>query len=542
PGLIIGNEIKAGKNQYGKAHELVWQNGDINLIGKQLSATVEDGMKRRLNRQAFTSPIQNSDTIGKCLTYLPMPEGSSGIGSVQLGLFDLAAVQNSNRASAYLNNLDNTIVDKQSVRILNLIKTGDKPEHEAIVMLAAKSLSFKQYVYKLYSNVAEIQFPANWMNASTFHNELKKLPERLQEFNHRFYNEGETGFHISIKQDKDADLIKEPNPYHKEGTLIIHNSRVGFLSYAAGNDIYPAFTPSLHDKKDLSFYEQYTSVRDAYLLLYDKELVENVEHPELRKHLNDSYDALVRGYGILNAPTNRQRVLKDEAFGLVMLSSLERKEGEQFLKADILTQSFIQKQEVFRTDDPTEALARSLNEKGLVDIDYIAAAIGTTEAEAVQALSNHIYLNPINNQWETADKFLSGNVVVKLQGVRGESEKKPGSVQLKRSLEALQKVQPERIPFELLDFNLGERWIPLDYYNQFASGLFELPAEVNYFSSVDSFKVKTNGINAKTNQEYAVTTKSGKTTYGHTLLEHALENTTPFYTYEVDLGDRKVRV
>ncbi|MDQ3844180.1 MAG: DEAD/DEAH box helicase family protein, partial [Bacteroidota bacterium] len=277
-------------------------------------------------------------------------------------------------------------------------------------------------------------------------------------------------------------------------------------------------------------------------LLYDKELVENVEHPELRKHLNDLYDALVRGYGILNAPANRQRVLKDEAFGLVMLSSLERKEGEQFLKADILTQSFIQKQEVFRTDDPTEALARSLNEKGLVDIDYIAAAIGTTEAEAVQALGNHIYLNPVNNQWETADKFLSGNVVVKLQGVRGESEKRPDSVQLKRSLEALQKVQPERIPFELLDFNLGERWIPLDYYNQFASSLFELPAEVNYFSSVDSFKVKTNGINAKMNQEYAVTTKSGKTTYGHTLLEHALENTTPFYTYEVDLGDRKVRV
>ncbi|MBD0293652.1 MAG: N-6 DNA methylase, partial [Flavisolibacter sp.] len=59
PELIIGNEIKAGKNQYGKAHEVVWQNGDINLIGKQLSATVEDGIKRRLNRQAFTSPIQN---------------------------------------------------------------------------------------------------------------------------------------------------------------------------------------------------------------------------------------------------------------------------------------------------------------------------------------------------------------------------------------------------------------------------------------------------------------------------------------------------
>lgn len=67
-------------------------------------------------------------------------------------------------------------------------------------------------------------------------------------------------------------------------------------------------------------------------------------------------------------------------------------------------------------------------------------------------------------------------------------------------------------------------------------------AEVSYFSSVDTFKVKTATTNAKTNQEYAVTTKAGKTSYGHTLLEHALENTTPFYTYEVEVGDRTVRV
>jgi len=39
-----------------------------------------------------------------------------------------------------------------------------------------------------------------------------------------------------------------------------------------------------------------------------------------------------------------------------------------------------------------------------------------------------------------------------------------------------------------------------------------------------------------------VTTKSGKTSYGNTLLEHALENTTPFYTYEVDLGNKTIRV
>ncbi|HEY8661269.1 MAG TPA: DNA methylase, partial [Hanamia sp.] len=256
----------------------------------------------------------------------------------------------------------------------------------------------------------------------------------------------------------------------------------------------------------------------------------------------ESYNALVKGYGILNSPNNRQKILKDEAFGFIVLASLERKDGNQYFKADILTQSLIQKQEAFHTVNPIEALAKNLNDKGVVDIEFIAAATDSTEPETINALGNHIYLNPANNSWETADQLLSGNVVIKLNIAKEEAEKAPDNIQLQRSLQALEKIQPEKIPFELLDFNLGERWIPQDYYNRFSSHLFELNTAVNYFPSLDTFKVKTSSSNAKTNQEYAVTTKSGKTTYGHTMLEHALENTTPFYTYEVDLGDRTIRV
>ena len=277
-------------------------------------------------------------------------------------------------------------------------------------------------------------------------------------------------------------------------------------------------------------------------MLADKEATEKVEYSDVRKQLNESYDALVKGYGILNTSTNRQRILKDEAFGFLILASLERKDAEQYLKADILTQSLIQRQESFHTDNPVEALARSLNDKGFVDMEFIAAATGSTEPDAIQALGNHIYLNPANERWETADQLLSGNVIIKLNIAKQEVEQHPGNTQFQRSLEALEKIQPEKIPYELLDFNLGERWIPKDYYNRFATSLFELNTEVNYFSSLDTFKVKIESSNAKTKQEYAVTTKSGSTTYSHTILENALENTTPFYTYEIDLGDKKIRV
>ncbi|MFM9910209.1 MAG: Eco57I restriction-modification methylase domain-containing protein, partial [Chitinophagaceae bacterium] len=543
PEIILGNQIKSGKDQYGKAHETIWQTGDINLIAPQLAETISKGIDERFNRVAFTLSVAKEEMLkGKQLTYTPMPENKPDSSSVQLGLFDISPAANINRAMAYINNLDITVVDKKTARIANIIRASDKPEHETFVLLTAKSIAFKQYAYKLFSNVEEIQFPANWMSASAIQNELANLSVQLKEYNHQFYNEGEGLFHISLNDSDKLGVLNNLNPYHKEATLLVHNNRVGFVSFLASGDKNAVFLPSLHDKKDIGFYQQYTSVRDMYLSLVDKESTKSIEQTELRKELNEAYDALIKGYGLLNSSVNRQRILKDEAFGLMMLSSLERKEGEQFVKADVLTQTLIQKQEVFTTDNPSEALAKSLNDKGFVDIEFIAAATDNTEAETIQNLGNHIYINPANNEWETTDQLLSGNVVSKLSIASEAVEKNPDNFQLQRSLTALEKIQPEKIPFELLDFNLGERWIPQDYYNRFASHLFELNTEVNYFPSLDTFKVKVSGGNAKTNQEYAVTTKTGSTTYGNVILEHALENTSPFYTYEIQKGDKKIRL
>jgi N12 class adenine-specific DNA methylase len=543
PEIILGNQIKPGQNQYGKAHETIWQTGDINLIAPALSKTISEGFDKRYNAENFKQVIKPIEKPkGKQLTYTAMPENKPDNSSVQLGLFDTGYSNTINRAAAYINPADATVVDKKTARILNIIRTKDKPEHELIVLMTAKSTAFKQYVYKLYSNAEELQFSANWMNAALLQHELAGITNTLKKHERQFYNDGEAVFHISLGDDDKLETLNNFNPLHKEGTLIVHNSRVGFVSYMASDDGKPVFMPSLHDKKDLGFYQQYTVIRDMYLALSEKENTGTAADENVRKDLNEAYEALIKGFGLLNSPANRQRILKDEAFGLTILSSLERKEGEQFVKADILIQSLLPKQEVYTTDNPLEALAKSLNDKGKVDIEFIAAATDSSEPETIAALGNHIYINPANNEWETADQFLSGNVVSKLRLVSEAAEKNPDNLRILKSLNALQKVQPEKIPFELLDFNLGERWIPESYYNSFASHLFEMHTDVSYFPSVDSFKVKPISSNAKTNQEYAVITKSGKTTYGALLLEHALENTTPFYTYEVDLGDKTIRV
>src|SRR5690606_1866252 len=138
---------------------------------------------------------------------------------------------------------------------------------------------------------------------------------------------------------------------------------------------------------------------------------------------------------------------------------------------------------------------------------------GQEETALITALDKRIYFHPIQNTWETADAFLSGNVVEKLDAVAKLAAQQPDNAYIAQSHEALTAAQPEKIPFELLDFNLGERWIPVSYYNGYLQSVFELESTVSYFSSVDTFKVDFKGSNAKTWQEYAINPKSGRNMY-----------------------------
>jgi N12 class adenine-specific DNA methylase len=543
PGIKIGDEIKAGTNQYGKAHEVIWQHGAIDGIGDKLHGNVAEGFKKFFKKEKFGVEIKEVMKAGKKhLTCLPVPENNSRHSSLQLGLFDLASAVEMNQAGRYLNNLDERKVKKSSARIINIVKSQEYPDHESIVMLAAKALATNQYVYKLHSNVAEITFSASWIEAFELQENLESLSAQLQNYDQHFYNVGELSYHISTSAKKDVNEIDNLNPMYKEGTMIIDHNRIGFVSFKTVDSGKAVFIEGVYNKKDIGFYHEYILLRDNYLLLTKNEFENKEDKKRLIGELNELYDQFRKNFGALNLRGNHQKILKDEAFGFMILASLEIQEGEHFIKSDVFNKSGIENDEPFLTDDPMEALARSLNNKGLVDIAFMSQATGKTASEVIESLGEHIYLNPANGKWETSDQYLSGNVVSKLSIALSKAVADPKNEQFQRSVDALKKIQPENIPFELLDFNLGERWIPQKYYIRFATDLFEVPVEVNYFRALDTFKVKTRGSNIKTNREFAVTTKSGRTTYGHSLLEHALENTSPFFTYEVELGDKKMRV
>ncbi|MET6998677.1 helicase-related protein [Chitinophaga defluvii] len=545
PDSIVGNNIKPGKNQYGRATEVIWQDGDISHIKDALYASLVHQFNIRFNNERYNQAqavqLGSPETAKQQLTYLPMPESKAANVSVQLGLFDTAPVETINRAIDYINPLDETVVQKNSARIIGTIRTTDNPGHENVVLLTARQHKSSRFLYKLYSNVKEVNhLSANWMNAGLLAHELTGIHNYLQQFNHAFRFEGDRTLENFFRFDQRAQPFTELKAFYKEGTLIVHMGQVGRIGNPDAAFKQADFQPiGLQASRD--FYQKYIALRDGYLELSAKEVSgSKIERTE-RDELNARYGEFVSQYGVLNSPDNRRRILKDTAFGMATLASLERREGERFVKADILTDAIVQHREKFRTEDPLEALAHSLNDTGKVDMAFIMAAMGTDEREAIQRLGNHVYLDPANDIWETADRYLSGNVVEKLRQAEQVLEQNPDNPQYQRSFEAIGHVQPERIPFDLLDFNLGERWIPLSFYQRFASGLFEQPTDINYFPSLDAFKVST-GMNMKIVREFAVTPKSGRTTYGYTLLEHALENTTPFFTYEVKMGDKTLRM
>jgi N12 class adenine-specific DNA methylase len=543
PEMIIGDEVRPDKNQYGQAHESVWQHGEITAIGSKLRETLAMGFSARLNKTRYQTAQDIKEAVslsaGKKLTYLPMPEGEQKSIPVQLGLFDTAPVETINRAMTYIRPPDETVVRKETARIITTIRTTDNPGHDAVVLLTARGYKPGNFLYKLYSNVKEIdRLPVGWMDARLLGYELKGLSDKLKEFDHSFRKEGDrtlSGF-FSFER-KGTEPFESLKAYYREGTLVIHQGMAGNIGRPDDGFKQAPFRP-LPMQSDKTFYESYITLRDRYLELSARELSGVAVSEAKRQDLNDHYDHLISRYGILNSHKNRRRILEDTAFGLTVLSSLERREGERFVKSDILIRSIVQQKECFTTDDPLEALAHSLNDTGKVDTGFIGAAMGLEENEVISRLGNHVYLNPANAEWETADRYLSGNVVEKFRQAERMTENRPDHLQYRRSLEAIRKVQPERVPFELLDFNLGERWIPTRYYERYATALFEQDTTIAYFPSLDAFKVNT-GMNMKVSREFAVTPKSGRTTYGYTLLEHALENTTPFFTYEVDAGEGK---
>ena len=219
----------------------------------------------------------------------------------------------------------------------------------------------------------------------------------------------------------------------------------------------------------------YIDLRNTYERLYAHEAENHEENALLRRNLNTYYDEFVMRYGNLNAKHNAKLILMD-ASGRNMLS-LERSENGQFVKADIFDHPVAFSQETLAgVESPEEALSASLNRYGGVNLPYMESLCDLPQAEILEALKGRVFYNPLENGYEIADRFIAGNVVQKVANVENWVNSHEGHEMLpqaKEALETLKDAVPEQIPFEDLDFNFGERWIPTGVYAAYMGRLLD---------------------------------------------------------------------
>ena len=272
----------------------------------------------------------------------------------------------------------------------------------------------------------------------------------------------------------------------------------------------------------------YISMRDTYERLYAQEAERQEANDMLRRHLNTYYDEFVMRYGCLNARQNVKLLMMD-ASGRNMLA-LERSEGGTMVKADIFDHPVSFSQETTVTaESPEEALSASLNRYGGVNLPYMESLCDMAQADMLEALKGRVYYNPLAGNYEIADRFIAGNVVVKAKEVEEWVKGHEGHgmmPQAREALEALRENIPEQIPFEELDFNFGERWIPTGVYAAYMSRLFDTDVRISYSESLDEYSVACGHRTMKITDEFLV-----KGYYRHYdgmhLLKHALHNTCP---------------
>lgn len=325
-----------------------------------------------------------------------------------------------------------------------------------------------------------------------------------------------------------------PRPYHRtpemhlrEGSLVASRARdIGYLKDITpyGATFQPLGLTGYQKEKALL----YVSLRDAYERLYRYESNRREENVPWREHLNTCYDEFVMRYGNLNAKQNVKLVIMD-AGGRDILS-LERAEDGKFVKADIFDRpvSFSVENHA-NVGSPEEALSASLNKFGTVNLDYMRGITDSTEEELLNALKGRIFYNPLVTGYEIKDRFIAGNVIEKAERIEAWIDGNPESERLpevKQALEALKEAEPQRIAFEDLDFNFGERWIPTGVYAAYMSHLFDTDVKIAYSASMDEFSVACGYRTMKITDEFLV--KGYYRNYdGMHLLKHALHNTCP---------------
>ena len=218
-------------------------------------------------------------------------------------------------------------------------------------------------------------------------------------------------------------------------------------------------------------------IRDTLRELLNEEKSDGDESrmTSLRIRLNSQYDVFVKKYGHLNSQTNRGLMRDDPEHSL--LESLEadydkglspetaRKHGgtarpASAKKAAIFRQRVLKPAQVAETaENARDALLIALRENGRVDFSRMAQLLHRPAEDIQTELRDQgqIFLNPVSDEWEIHDKYLTGNVRAKLARAQAAAESDP---RFAPNVEALAAAMPPDIEAVDIGIKFGSAWVP----------------------------------------------------------------------------------
>ncbi len=282
-------------------------------------------------------------------------------------------------------------------------------------------------------------------------------------------------------------------------------------------------------------------VRDAIRNVFKSQLDDAPDHviAEERRHLNRVYDLFVRRHGPISSRENIRAFAGDPDQPLLLSLENYDPETKRATKTAIFRQRTLERYKpATHVDTAPEALAISLNEYGAIHWPRMTELTGRSEKQLQHELDDLVYRNPDGGEWETADRYLSGNVRAKLRDAESAAYLDHSYL---RNVEALKAIQPADLLPGDISARLGASWIPASDVKEFIVELLNCPESL--VNVTHSGPIASWALNLDSTAKASV---ANTTTYGTSrvkaseLIEDALNGRTPTVYDQLDKDTRVV--
>ncbi len=364
------------------------------------------------------------------------------------------------------------------------------------------------------------------MTSGQFHMESTCMPNRDTKLSEQIRNAMENiQGNISTKDtklDNEVDFVDKqveiPDSL-RTGSYFLSSDKADkayFFEYGTATEVN---LPKSNRKQNLERMAGLIAMRDTVRQLLEMQLDDKVTDDEIKdvqSVLSSLYDDFASKYGRINDDVNKSIFKNDSS--LPLLRSLEKFDKDKYVgKADIFTKRTVKaNKEITSVPTAIDALAVSLSDTAKVNLEYMSKLTGLDKEKLIEDLQGSIYRIPNTDKYVTADEYLSGNILKKLEEAQNAFDK--GDSSLAINIQALEKAMPKKIQASDIDVRLGATWINPKYIKDF---VYELLGTALYHKNPifkkDFIDVQYSGLTGKwyiTNKSSDKNNVNATVTYG----------------------------